>query len=120
VTGANHSDLRISAVSLTDARLQDVGVTRASFWRARMRGAWIGEVEIDGEIADLRINGVDVGPLIEAELDRRHPDRAKMRRDDVAGFREAWDVLESLWAGTLDRARSLPPEQLHERVDGDP
>ena len=42
-----------------------------------------------------------------------------MRPVDVAGFREAWDILESLWAGTVERARALPPELLHERVDGE-
>ncbi|WP_232661613.1 DinB family protein [Pseudonocardia sp. TRM90224] len=107
----------ISDVTLTDSRVSNVEVRRASFWRVRMRGVWIGEVEIDGQIGDLRINGVDVGPLIEAELDRRHPDRAKMRPKDVAGFREALDVLDSLWAGTVERARALPPDVLHERVD---
>jgi uncharacterized damage-inducible protein DinB len=111
--------MQVADVSLTDARVRDVDVVRASFWRVRMRAAWIGEVVIDGEIAGLRINGVDVGPLIEAELDRRHPDRAKMRPKDVAGFREAWEIVEALWAGTVDRARALPQELLHERVDGE-
>ena len=119
VSGVSHSDVRITDLSLTDAQLSDVDVTRANFWRVRMRGVWIGEAEINGQIEGLRINGVDVGPLIEAELDRRHPHRAKMRPDDVAGFHEAWDILESLWAGTVDRARALPPELLHERVDGE-
>jgi hypothetical protein len=119
ISGETVTGMQIADVSLTDARVRDVEVVRASFWRVRMRGAWIGEVVIDGQIAGLRINGVDVGPLIEAELDRRHPDRAKMRPADVAGFREAWDIVESLWAGTVDRARALPPELLHERVDGE-
>jgi hypothetical protein len=34
------------------------------------------------------INGVDVGSLVNAELDRRYPDRAKMRPTDPAGFRD--------------------------------
>jgi hypothetical protein len=65
------------------------------------------------------INGVDVAPLIEAELDRRDPDRPKMRPTDAAGYREAWDVLERLWAGTVARARTFPADQLHESVDGE-
>ena len=65
----------------------------------------------------MTINGVDVGPLIEAELDRRYPDRAKMRPADPAGFREAWDIVERLWEQTVERARQLPPELLHESVD---
>ena len=115
----NHTGIRLDGASVTDARLAELDVRRTSLWRVRMRGAWIGEVEIDGEIDGLRINGVDVGPLVEADLDRRHPDRRAMRPTDVAGFRAAWDLLEDLWAGTVARARALPPELLHERVDGE-
>ena len=60
-----------------------------------------------------------MAPLIEAELDRRFPDRLMMRPSDPAGFREAWDVVERLWEGTVQRARSLAPELLHKRVDGE-
>jgi hypothetical protein len=48
--------------------------------------------------------------LVEAKLDRRYPDRAKMRAADPAGFRQAWGILERLWDQTVDRARRLPPE----------
>ncbi len=84
-----------------------------------MRGVELVDVDIDGEIDRLRINGVDVTPLIEAELDCRQPDRVKMRPTDPAGFREAWDLLERLWDGTVGRAARLPPELLHESVDGE-
>ena len=106
-------------LTVTDARFRDLDVVRASFWKIRMRGVWVGEVSIDGDIDGLTINGVDVGPLIEAELDRRHPQRAAMRPTDVAGFQEAWRILETLWTETVDRARALPPALLHERVDGE-
>ncbi len=43
-----------------------------------MRGVESGHVTIGGEIEDLVINGVDVAPLVEAELDRREPERTKM------------------------------------------
>jgi hypothetical protein len=36
-----------------------------------------------------------------------------------AGFREAWDVVERLWGGTVERSRRLGPELLHESVDGE-
>lgn len=109
----------ISGVDLTDTLVQDVRLTRATFVRVRVRGAFLGEVEIDGDVAGLRVNGVDVGPLVEAELDRRLPDRVRMRPVDAAGFREAWDLLERLWTGTVEHARALPPDALHERVDGE-
>jgi len=51
------------------------------------------------------VNGVDIGPLVDAELNRRYPDRVKMRPADPAGFREAWDLLGRLWEQTVERAR---------------
>jgi hypothetical protein len=68
---------------------------------------------------NLTINGVDVGPLIEAELDRRYPDRASMRPADPDGFRAAWDIVQRLWDGTVARARRLDPALLHESVGGE-
>ncbi|KQY57742.1 DinB family protein [Nocardioides sp. Root140] len=101
-------------VDLSRSRLRDVDLTGTV-----MRGVELVDVDIDGEISDLRINGVDVVPLVEAELDRRHPNRVKMRPTDAAGFREGWDVVQRMWAGTVDRARGLDPDLLHESVDGE-
>ena len=84
-----------------------------------MRGVELANVDISGDIENLVINGVDVGPLIDAELNRRDPERTSMRPSDPAGFRHAWDILERLWAGTVDRARGMAPELLHESVDGE-
>jgi hypothetical protein len=87
--------------------------------RVVMRGVELADVDITGEIMNVTINGVDIGPLIDAELNRRYPDRAKMRPADPAGFREAWDLIGTLWDRTVARARRLPPEMLHESVDGE-
>lgn len=84
-----------------------------------MRGVELVDVTIDGEIESLVVNGVDVAPFVEAELDRRDPDRARMRPADPEGFRAAWDVVERLWAGTVARASQLEPSLLHESVDGE-
>jgi hypothetical protein len=42
-----------------------------------------------------------------------------MRLTDPAGFRTAWDVVERLWSGTVERAHRLDPALLHESVDGE-
>jgi uncharacterized protein YjbI with pentapeptide repeats len=102
------------AVDLSRARLRGVDLTGVV-----MRGVELVDARIDGEVQNLVINGVDVAPLVEAELDRRDPLRAKMRPTDPAGFREAWDIVERLWDGTVERARGLDPELLHESVDGE-
>jgi DinB family protein len=84
-----------------------------------IRGAALVNVDMRGEIKNLRVNGVDVVPLVEAELNRRYPDRVKMRLTDADGFREAWNILERLWQRTVERACGMAPEVLHERVDGE-
>jgi hypothetical protein len=63
------------------------------------------------------VNGVDIAPLVDAELNRRMPERAMMRPDSSDGFREAWAILERLWEGTLARAQTLPEAALHRTVD---
>jgi hypothetical protein len=122
--GADLRGSRLERVDLSGAQLRAVDLTGARFRGvdlsgAVMRGVELVGVDINGEIENLTINGVDVGPLVEAELNRRCPDRAKMRPSDPAGFREAWDILERLWDQTVERARRLPPELLQEPVGGE-
>jgi hypothetical protein len=101
------------------AHVEHTDLRAISFHHVRFVGLELVDVEISGEIEDVTINGVDIGPLIEAELDRRMPDRARMRPATVEGFQEAWAILERLWGDTEDRARTLPPDLLHERVRGE-
>jgi uncharacterized protein YjbI with pentapeptide repeats len=102
------------AVDLTEARFRGIQMSRVL-----MRGVEMFDVDIHGEIVNLTINGVDVAPLVDAELNRRYPDRAKMRPTDPAGFREAWDAVERLWGETVERPLRMDPELLHESVDGE-
>ena len=115
---------RFELVDLRGAQLRAVDLTGARFRAVDlsgvvMRGVELVDVDIHGEIRNFVINGIDVEPLVNAELDRRYPDRAKMRPRDPAGFREAWDVIERLWRRTVERASGLRPELLHESVDGE-
>ena len=122
-----HEDLSGSTfeeLSLAETRFHDVTLRNAVFdWvdmrGVQIKGAWFQDVTINADIGNVVINGVDVVPLIEAELDRRHPGREKMRPVDPQGYREAWDLLERLWEGTVERARGFTEEQLHQRVNGE-
>ena len=123
-TGENLTGSRFEGVYLTDARFRAVDLTNARFREVDLtgvtiRGAALVNVDMSGEIKNLRVNGVDVVPLVEAELNRRYPDRVKMRPADADGFREAWDILERLWRRTVERARGMGPEALQERVEGE-
>jgi hypothetical protein len=65
----------------------------------------------------MRVNGIEVAPLVEAELDRLHPERVQLRATDPQGRRDAWTLVEATWATTVDRARALPEHAWYEGVD---
>ena len=56
---------------------------------------------------------------LRGELDRLHPERVRLRPRDLVGVRAAMDVVDEMWAPTLARARRLPREKLHERIEGE-
>ena len=82
-----------------------------------VRGGWFENVDIDAALVNVTVNGVDVGPLVEAELNRRDPERHLIHPVDADECRAGWAMTERRWAATVARARELPEELLHERVD---
>jgi hypothetical protein len=108
------SESRFERVDFTGAQFRSV-----DFSGVVMRSVDLIDVDIHGDVENLRINEVDVGPFIDAELDKRYPLRTKMRPTDPAGFLEAWDIVERLWGETVERARALRPDLLHVSVDGE-
>jgi uncharacterized damage-inducible protein DinB len=119
VTGSTFERVRLRDSRATWVDLSGLDVRHAGFRNLRLRGVEIENVEIDGELQNVVINGIDVAPLVEAEMVRRDPDYALTKPQDAAGYRDAWEMLERRWAETVDRARELGPALLHERVDGE-
>lgn len=117
LAGAEFVNVRLTGARFRHADLSDSRFRLVDLSGTVMRAVDLQHVRIDGWVQDLVINGVDVVPLIEAELDRRHPERLKLRPTDPAGFREAWEIVTDLWSQTIDHALRLPPQLLHESVD---
>jgi hypothetical protein len=113
ISGEDLSESFFDQVDLSGARFRNVDLTGS------MITGLLVDVEISGLIGNLRVNGVEVAPLIESELDRMYPDRPKMRPTRPEGFGVAWDLLDRLWQQTTERARRLDPRLLHQRVDGE-
>jgi hypothetical protein len=102
-----------------DCQLDGAEFREVTLVGARFIGSVMIDVEIDALVRNLTVNGVDVVPLVEAELDRRHPERLALRPTSVAGVLAAMDVVDAFWAPTLDRVRALPEDARYQRVCGE-
>jgi uncharacterized protein YjbI with pentapeptide repeats len=75
VTAEDDNDFsgrRLEDLDFTHARLHS-----ASFGWAKITDAWLYNADISGDIEGLRINGVEVAPLVEAERTRSAVSRAR-------------------------------------------
>ncbi|CAN5539065.1 DinB family protein [soil metagenome] len=113
------ADTDLSGARFHRVTLDGAQIEKSTLYDVTMRGVEIVDTTIDGEVVRLVINGVDVAPMVEAELDRRDPRRVVFRPTTADGFREAWRLDEELWSATVERARALDPALLHESVDGE-
>src|SRR5579863_6656016 len=103
---------------LRGAEFSGADLSGARFVRANLSGVVMRGVDVQGADIDspwlfdsgtvLRVNGIDVIPFVEAELNRSFPGRAERRAGDPDGLRAAWAALERTWAATLERAAAMP------------
>lgn len=105
--GAEFIDLSMASATFREVDLSGT----------RMRGVLLFNADIDGAIDGLRVNGVEIMPLIEAELDRLHPERLRLRPTTPETARDAVDVIEELWQATVQRASALPEEAVYRSVN---
>lgn len=113
---------RFHRVDLGEATFEDVNLHRAIFdnvnlGEATIRSANLSGLTIEGAaIRGLTIDGIRVDQLIEAELDRRDPERARLRMDDVfdpAEVRRVMARLDKVRAAFYARLRAAPPAHVN-------
>ena len=112
--GADLTAVRFRFAQLTGARFD-----QSYLHRAVMRGVDLTGAEIDGEISGLTINGVEVLPLIDAELNRRYPGREHARSQVLAEQRDSFEAAQRTWSTTLDRVAAMPAGTVDQQVDGE-
>jgi hypothetical protein len=82
-----------------------------------MRSVDVGGLDIDSHdlsFGTLFVNGVDVVPLVEAELNRQFPGRELQKAQTPDGLREGWVAVQSAWQETV---ASTPPELVDAHVE---
>jgi len=113
---------------LQGAEFVNVDLRGARFRGSDLSGVVMRAVDVSGgdidapwlfEGGSFVVNGVDVIPLVEAELNRRFPGRADRHAGDPPGLRAAWAALERTWAATLERVAAMPAGTVDMSVGGE-
>lgn len=100
-------------IMLNGASMRDV-----DFTGVRMFGVRLHDVEIDGQVDRLVINGVDVTDHVN-EHDPWFELRSRIQPTEAATMGADWARFVSAWEDTIDRASGLSVEQQHESVGGE-
>ena len=109
---------RFRGATFMVADLRDTRFVDCDLTRTRIVDGCLVDVDISGYVSNLVVNGIDVTEYVEAELDRRHPERVQLREIQSADdFRAMWATVERLWSELTARAERLPEAVLHERVN---
>ena len=104
---------RFDVADLRGARFTDCDLTGVT-----IRDCWLDNVRISGYLSNVTVNGVDVTDFVNAELDRRHPERVQFRQGQTADdVRAIWETIERLWAQATERAGRLPAAAVDQQVN---
>jgi hypothetical protein len=101
LTGASFRDCDLSRVKIASSQVDDLRITG-----------------FDGRAGRVVVDDVAVTDFVNAELDRRYPERVQLRSVATADdYRDMWSLLIRLWSETIVRVKQLPESVRHERVD---
>jgi hypothetical protein len=104
---------RFDVADLRGARFTDCDLTGVT-----IRDSWLVNVSISGYLSNVTVNDVDVSDYVNAELDRRHPERVQLREGRTADdVRAIWDTIERLWEHATKRAGRQPAAALNQQVN---
>ncbi len=111
--GERFRGARFDVADLRGARFTDCDLTGVT-----VRDCWLVDVSITGYLSNVTVNGVDVTDFVNAELDRRHPERVQFREGQTADdVRALWGTIERLWSQAVERAARLPAAAVNEQVN---
>jgi hypothetical protein len=102
-----------TSTDFSEARFRDCDLRKV-----KIVDSWLIDVNVSGLVGNFVVNDVDVTSYVEAELERRHPERVQLREMKTAEeYRAMWDTIEGLWSETVSHVRRLPEPARYQRVD---
>lgn len=117
--GAELVETDLTGARFRFARLNGASFSQSYLSGAVMRGVDLSGADIDGMVDDLVLNGVEVAPLVEAELNRRYPGREHARSPRLDEQRASYDAAQRTWDALVARAAALPAGIVDASVDGE-
>jgi DinB superfamily/Pentapeptide repeats (8 copies) len=103
--------------SFVRASFKGASLRFSDFSGVTMRGVDVAGLDIDSHdlfFGGLFVNGVDVVPFVDAELNRQFPGRELQKAQTPQGLREGWVAVQSAWRTTVE---ATPPELVDAHVE---
>ncbi len=103
--------------SFVEASFQGASFRFSDVSGVRMRSVDVDGLDIDSHdlfFGSLLVNGVDVVPLVDAELNRQFPGRELQKAQTPEGLREGWVAVQSAWQTTV---ADTPPDLVDAHVE---
>ncbi|NYJ02469.1 hypothetical protein HNR19_003167 [Nocardioides thalensis] len=94
-------------MDFTDQDLSGARFVRCDLSDAVVRGSWVVGLQVDThDLTDgpIWVNGVDVTPYVEQQLNAQLPGRELKHAQTPEGLREAWAAVEEAWADVVPTA----------------
>jgi hypothetical protein len=100
-----HSGKEFEGASFVKASLKGATLRFSDVSGVTMRSVDVDGLDIDSHdlfFGSLFVNGVDVVPLVDAELNRQFPGRELQKSQTPEGLREGWVAVQSAWQETVE------------------
>ena len=108
---------QFEAASFVKASFKGATLRSCDFSGVTMRSVDVDGLDIDSHdliFGSLFVNGVDVVPLVDAELNRQFPGRELQKAQTPGGLREGWVAVQSAWQTTV---AGTPPDLVDAHVE---
>lgn len=114
--GASFMRSSFSEASFTRSNFSNASIRFSDVSGLTMRGVDLAGLDVDSHdlfFGSLFVNGVDVVPLVDAELNRQFPGRELQKATSPDGLRQGWEAVQQAWRQTVD---DTPPDMVDAHV----
>ncbi|SEA29107.1 DinB superfamily protein [Bowdeniella nasicola] len=112
-----HSRANFDGATFIRSTFKGATIAHSDVSGMKMRSVDVDGLDIDSHdlfFGSLIVNGVDVVPFVDAELNRQFPGRELQKAQTVTGLEQGWEAVQLAWADLVD---ATPAELINTCVD---